>query len=531
MSDYLDAQEQGFAIGKDGCCCCDYLRDTFARVTGRIAADNINIKKSNGVDSTRYKEDTPGSWIVGVGTGRLLCQTDDEPLYFVDATGGGGFLNVLISATLYDATDTVSIIAGATEIKLSFPATNKIKVEFVGGDSWTHEFGSSISFPRSGTFGLKIFDRAKWDELNPRPDCCAHIPADCMQQNYDVLQIVGTLNHFAALCLTKPGDYAASEFDKYGVSAKAGVTIQDLSVTRSIPKCDTPPEITCRTSCYPDPIPATLTVNVAGFTGTGKFACVNFQDYFDCVDLTISECNDCTGASLPNCYDPGEPCNQDLCVRCMRPNMECKTQCDCSCANGAWVISRNATFPGTVDVDVVSSIFGDCDCLYTGVYNVGQGGAYYTDGQIRDCETYLKTVAEGLADLGYEGNLYIAFAVAYSIAFYDCDDDVLHYNLSWQVGPSYIPGAGLGYKSPAPPRHVSAFCEGDSVEYSDQPDISPRFVAKRLSDGAYINVSGFCSCYGPAYEYGLPYGDGVCTIPGCYSAGSSGHTVTTTIDS
>lgn len=496
MSDYLDASRAGFTIDTGGACCCLYLKDTFYRTAGNIAPDGVNLRNAiTNVPYTRYTF-TGTDWIVGTGTGRLLCQTAASPIYWYNDPSHGAYLNALVTATLYDDTDTLTVSAGAVQAKISFPADDTIKIEFVGGESWEKTYASPITFPLSGTFGIKIVDADYYEEKEP---------GICNSYAVDALHIVGTLNPFSTGCAVQLGTYAKDDFDEYAIEATAGVTVENIGVGHARPDCAAVIGAHCSKSCYPDPIPNTVTVNVGGYTRP-KWECVDQPAVDACWDKIYAECAACLAVPLTDCYDPGHPCNQDYCTRCYIPNATCKNGCNCAAANGAYILTK-----------VASTGDYTCQCRYRGVFAFSSDGGPPTINQApcTDSEPF----ADTLATAGLTG-FFLVFEVEYIIVFYDCDTGELQYSMYWVSNP-------FGDPSLDGSEHlVSDYCAGDELTYTGANGAAIDVRCKNGSDELVPCPVG-CDCLGSESFLGpCPFE----LVPGC-STGRDVPTITFTLTS
>lgn len=539
------------------CCCgCSYLVDTFARTTENIAEDEVNF-----LGSTIWKL-TDDDWIVGVGTGRLLCQASGSPIYFYNESGVGTSLNTFVNVTLYEVADTFTMILGSQEIKFSFPSSTKIRLEVAGGAAWEREYASPVAFPFSGTFGVYLFNKETYEAKNP---------GQCYLWGSDILQIWGSLPaaasggasaQFNSNCTVQLGELDLSSFDKYGFKAEPGVTVQDVTVVRARPDCATQPPVHCRTACYPSPLPTTISA-IIGDLKNSQTRCTNIpaanactnalraerDAYLGACSATLDACiAGCSGpgygACVSACQDawtichdscfvgPGGPCYRvnNYCLECYAPNSSCKGSCDCESVNGSYTLTReNGTrskiqFTAEFPKQTSSSEFGECDCVYSGIFSAPSGHAlpfYQND----DCGTR-QTLTEYLAANGYDATAYLIFRIRFNIAFYDCTTGIVSYSYTWINHPLGSPGPGPSQTN------VVGFCGGETKSWgSSNNSTNVQVYGRKVSTGVYEGLgspSGIgqaCSCFAATFYLGpcpnLPPVSPTCQLSGAPVFGSA----------
>lgn len=500
------------------CCCgCTYFMDSFDRATDHLAPDGVNY-----LDSNRWVL-TTGDWEVDPGTDYLLCNTAASPIYWYDDSGTGVVLNTLYTIRMLDLSSTVTLIAGPVQIKLSFPAANKLKIEFVGGDTWTLTAGSNYTFPMTGTLGYSFFLTETYDTT-----------AECYPYPEDGIMITGSMVALANNCHMKLGAIADADYDQHGLMATVGVRVNDVTVEFARPDCETAPAPTCNLSCYPNPIPNTITVNVSDLPPAAHKVCVDLETAEDCFDEWNEACQDCEedcqdtrdACYIPCFGDPGCIATCDAahtacmtacdtgpdgacykfdhyCETCWDTNADCWQGCPCDEANGAYVLTRE-TQPYNVatDANVATGPFGDCACIYTGVFpfDASWENPATGNGHNEDCDN-LVTRASQLVAAGYESTYYLLFRVQYTISSYDCVTGEIHYNLTFLSSSISHPSTVVP-TTVTTPRVASAFCGGTNLDYRcTNISNSVGVVAKNATTGAYGTFGG-CDCF----TYGVTNG-------------------------
>ncbi len=450
------------------CCNCVYLFDAFSRNTDNVSSDRVNM-----VNSRRYHF-ASGTWIVYLPSGVLISQNSNEEILYYDKDVEK-LLDTHLNFTLRTSNDYISVINGDVIFTLEGINATGLRAT-VGG----YTIDAPISgFPFTSSIINEIFDKN------------TYIPSgECVYEYSTSLFSFAVLGVFNDGCHLINLDDIIGNYTKYGLKATSGVIIDNLSVIIAETGCHTPPNRTCKTICWPDAIPASVSIEFNGFPDT-EIPCIytSHSGYINCVTLAGTEYNTCINDAILTLCQCESLYAAQLCL-CYDTNAECKAGCPSNALNSTFVLDL-----------IGSSTVNYClECVYK--YRL-EYNPFYNPANPIDTNT-------GGGDLCNEINVsgsYFDITANITVgSYFDCETKEVGVEFSINV-PFSTPLSSSGEAM------STSFCAGGSfpvtpstinIPSGDYLSLAYRTASGVLSDcnagGKWYSVCGFPSGVCPSTE-------------------------------